>query len=379
VNSLAKSHTECRPLRLDLDEWKVCFGTEEDFEQVNSGSKSEIPAFSEGRAITRVSSIDLHLLGAESNVISVKESSSLPSNYLNREDTLLICGNDWDRRIYQHLGCEPRDVPKLAFVIYDLIPYQFTNYAVDINTASRFAYWISDVAQRADHLFFISKYTQEQFENMLQERGIISNAKLSVIDLPPGVIPNGDVEEPEFSGELEGGFILVVGTIESRKNHKVLISAAREAAYRKESFPQLLFVGSAGWGTRELLHDLNADESLRGKILHKEGVSDAKLRWLYSKCQGVAYPSITEGLGLPILEAKLFQKPIVTSNLPVYDEMNHPCRVSLSPYDVVAWKFAIQAIATMDCLSVDWSVRRLQTWEDCAETIVNAIESVGSP
>jgi glycosyltransferase involved in cell wall biosynthesis len=44
------------------------------------------------------------------------------------------------------------------------------------------------------------------------------------------------------------------------------------------------------------------------------GVNDAQKAWLYAECAGFVFPSLTEGFGLPPLEAMHFGKPVFVSD-----------------------------------------------------------------
>lgn len=289
---------------------------------------------------------------------------------VNPNDVVVIAGNDWDRRIYERISNLNSEEPQLAFVVYDLIPYEYPYYSVDNDTASRFTYWIGDIAQRANFLFFISKFSQNQFNKMLKDRSIESSAKQMVISLTPGITPDGETTPPEFSSEIDLEFVLVVCTIEARKNHQVLVSALRLAKSKNESFPQMVFIGSPGWGTESLLREIRLDENLSDHIIIKAGVSDAELRWLYEKCSSVAYPSIVEGFGLPVLESAVFKKPIVTSDIPVFDEIPHPYRTKVNPYDTEGWKIALQNVGLKPTTESEWQAIQLPTWEDNVKNMV---------
>ncbi len=281
------------------------------------------------------------------------------------DDVVLICGNDWNRRIYEKISSDSATFPKLAFLIYDLIPYEYPNYAVDIDTASQFTYWISDIAQRSSYLFFISKFSQERFNQMLKDRCILSEAKQLVLTLPPGLLPSSDIIEPQFAKRLNEKFILVVSTLEARKNHHVLVSALRLAISKNEDFPQLVFIGSPGWGSESLIRDLFADEKLHDRVILKSGVTDSELRWLYLECSAVAYPSFVEGFGLPVYEAAVFKKSIVTSDCKAFDEIPHPHRVIVNPYDVEGWKNAIQLLAAQNANpNESWPKLDPPTWNE---------------
>jgi glycosyltransferase involved in cell wall biosynthesis len=195
-----------------------------------------------------------------------------------------------------------------------------------------------------------------------------------VISLPPGVIPSSEVSEPSFSADLENSFILVVCTIEARKNHQILIAALRLAISMGEDFPQLVFIGSPGWGTENLVHQIKSEEILRNRIVMKAGVKDAELRWLYQKCGAVAYPSIVEGFGLPVFESAAFRKPIVTSNISVFDEIQHPLRTKVDPYDSMGWKKALQEAAQKKRKEGDWVNTELPNWTDNVEQMLHFLD-----
>ena len=261
---------------------------------------------------------------------------------LRSDDIFLIASNDWERRIYEKLSDHIDFKPRLAFVIYDLIPYEYQHLASNVNTSSKFTFWIGSVAQKAEVLFYISQHTQKAFTKMLSDREIQSQARSYLISLPPAITNDGQGIEPSFTRLLGQRFVLVPCTLEVRKNHKILIAAASEAIRLGEEFPQLVFVGSIGWGYEEICRDIELNESLRGKILHFNKINDGELQWLYKHCLLVAYPSFTEGLGLPILEAHQFGKQVICSTAPVFTEVANADTIFLSPFDAIAWKNEIQ-------------------------------------
>lgn len=110
--------------------------------------------------------------------------------------------------------------------------------------------------------------------------------------------------------QLTQPFILFVGTREPRKNLMRLIEAWEPLA----NDYQLVIAGEAGWDEtkRTLSHP-------QLRFLGK--VSDKELAVLYSEAELLAYPSLYEGFGLPILEAFYFGCPVVTSNVSAMPEV----------------------------------------------------------
>jgi glycosyltransferase involved in cell wall biosynthesis len=291
-----------------------------------------------------------------------------------KEDILLIASNDWDRRSYEHVANQLGFLPKLAVVIYDVIPYSNPEFAVDIKTASRFNFWLSDIAQKSAWFFHISEFTKNEFMKMLKDRCIESYGSHEVLKLPSGLALEGREQEPNFSAFINDIFLLVVGTLEVRKNHKILLTAANEALRRGEEFPQMIFVGSKGWGYDEIRRSLEMDTKLRDKVIHVTKVNDEELRWLYKRCTAVAYPSLIEGLGLPVLEAHTFGKRVICSTAKVFREILDPEDITLSPYDAVAWKNNIQRIFR-EKKNKPKTLVRTSTWEDVVFQIISCLRS----
>lgn len=117
-------------------------------------------------------------------------------------------------------------------------------------------------------------------------------------------------------------FILAVGNAYPHKNLGRLIEAFRKF---KRPDLHLVLAGKKDFFYEELERQARADGV---QNVHFTGfVSDAELRWLYEHARLYVFPSLSEGFGLPGLEAMRHGTPVVSSNatcLPeVYDEAAH--------------------------------------------------------
>ncbi len=169
------------------------------------------------------------------------------------------------------------------------------------------------------------------------------------------VIPNavGEPFVPQGS-RAEGDYVLAVGTREPRKNLPRLAQAARLAGV------ELRVAGAQGWG--------EADAGGDGvRVLGY--VDDDELARLYRGALCVAYPSLYEGFGIPVLEALACGAPVVTSAGTAMEEIADGAAVLVDPRDADAIAGGIrEAIGRRDELAALGPERaRGFTWRAAAE------------
>jgi glycosyltransferase involved in cell wall biosynthesis len=167
------------------------------------------------------------------------------------------------------------------------------------------------------------------------------------------VIPHG-VDEP-FAPEgpaADGEYVLAVGTVEPRKNIPRLAKAARRANV------ELRVAGAPGWG----------DVAVPSLGF----VDDAELASLYRGAACLAYPSLYEGFGLPVLEAMACGTPVVTSIGSAAAQLADGAAVLVDPLDVEAIAAGIEeAVRRRDELRAAGIERaRAFTWPAAARATV---------
>jgi len=110
-------------------------------------------------------------------------------------------------------------------------------------------------------------------------------------------------------------YVLVLGTIEPRKNVKFVFQCLSEhrELFRRYKF---VFVGRWGWGesAQKLFQTYDLlDEASSNAIVFTGFVSDAARDALMAYARVVVYPSRYEGFGLPVIEALSVGTPVITS------------------------------------------------------------------
>jgi glycosyltransferase involved in cell wall biosynthesis len=139
------------------------------------------------------------------------------------------------------------------------------------------------------------------------------------------VVPNGlssnlvHTDAEPVAGLVDTRFALVVGDLAPRKNVRLLLDLWRDVARAAPGF-RLVVLGHPGPHSEETMHRLEELES-DGLAVWLRGASDAALRWCYERATVVLFPTLEEGFGYPLLEARTFGAPVIASTDPALVEV----------------------------------------------------------
>lgn len=138
-------------------------------------------------------------------------------------------------------------------------------------------------------------------------------------------------------------FFTVLGTIEPRKNHLLLLNLWRQMAGENASPPRLCIIGKRGWENENVLDMLDRCDAIRPSVQEFGNLSDGEVQTLMMASRALLFPSFIEGLGIPLLEAAAMNLPCIASDLPVFREIAPENTVFLDPLDGPGWKAAIMS------------------------------------
>jgi glycosyltransferase involved in cell wall biosynthesis len=216
------------------------------------------------------------------------------------------------------------------------------------------------VARAADAIVAVSEFTRGEVVDLLG----VPPERVSVIS--HGVAPAFAAEGPV----AEGDYVLAVSTLEPRKNLPRLLEAFRLADL---DGCELRVVGARGWGGVRVAGE---------RVRWLGEVGDQELARLYRGARCVAYPSLYEGFGLPVLEAMACGAAVVTSTAPAVREVADGAAVAVDGLEASAIAAGLEeAIARRDELGRNGVERAAKfTWREAARRTVAVYRTaVGEP
>jgi glycosyltransferase involved in cell wall biosynthesis len=184
------------------------------------------------------------------------------------------------------------------------------------------------MARRTDVMTAISHHTAQDVRQHLgwaDEITVIPNGARSLVGAE-------QVPLPGWPAEGAKPFLFHLSRMSASKNPQALVALAR-------AWPDMDFV-FCGPPSDEAQH-LRATVQLPNLQFHL-GISDAQKAWAYAHCAGFLFPSLTEGFGLPPIEAMHFGKPVFLSRLTSLPEVGGRAADYFDSFDPDTMKAVVQ-------------------------------------
>jgi len=236
------------------------------------------------------------------------------------------------------------------------------------------------VARRAAAIITVSQHAKREIVAVLQ----VSPEKVHVIYEAAApqyrvITAAAELERVRQRYHLQQPFVLYVGTIEPRKNLTRLVQAFAQAHRRNPEF-ELILVGQLGWQYESLLKAI--EEAQLGSAVRRLGyVPNEDLPALYNLARLLAFPSLYEGFGLPIIEAMACGTPVLTSQGTALAEVAGEAALLIDPLEVAAMVEGLMCLLNTAPLRDELRERGLQraaefSWTRTAAETVKVYEAV---
>jgi glycosyltransferase involved in cell wall biosynthesis len=154
-------------------------------------------------------------------------------------------------------------------------------------------------------------------------------------------------------------FVLFVGSLEPRKNVKLLIKAYAEYLKADPDRYLLVIAGGRGW-LNDDIYALVAELGIERHVRFLGYIQEPDLRCLYSVARVFVYPSIYEGFGLPPLEAMACGAPVITSHTSSLPEVVGDAAILIDPSNVEELFHAMRTVLGDDDLRLQMRKKSLE-------------------
>ncbi len=253
-------------------------------------------------------------------------------------------------RIWLNAGHTGLDVPALAqwvrgagvrpvYLVHDLIPITHPQHCRD-GESTRHSRRMTCALATAAGIVANSAHTLASLSEF---------AASQALPLPPSVVAWPGTPQlppaPATSPVPERPHFVMLGTIEGRKNHQMLLDMWAGLASRSPLPPRLELIGRRGWQAETVFAALDAGVA---GVVEAGALDDAGIAARLAGARALLFPSLAEGYGLPLVEALAAGVPVIASDLPVFEEIGQGVPDLLPPDDPAAWAAAVCDYARPD-------------------------------
>jgi glycosyltransferase involved in cell wall biosynthesis len=214
-----------------------------------------------------------------------------------------------------------------------------------------FRQMIRAAAARAAGTVAVSRFTAARLAEVAAPRAPVTVAPHGVDHerfSPPPADPaaRAGVEASDWALLAPHGirdpYVAFQATLEPRKDVPTLVRAFAAIA-RDHPDLQLVLAGGDGWGAAQV-RDAVARSGAASRILRPGYLPDPAVPALFRRAAAVAYPSLVEGFGLPVLEAMACGAPVVTTTGSATEEVAGDAALLVAPGDAPALARALRAV-----------------------------------
>jgi glycosyltransferase involved in cell wall biosynthesis len=337
-----------------------------------AGSLVELP----GALIKAIARCFRDTDGAAVRQVRALKEATIASVSLDRPDILLVPELFYDLQrvaFFRSIGTNASQ--RLRFIVYDLMPLLHPEYfAPDISYAVVCGYY--SMIREIPQCGFISKWTQETYCRRLLRsrdiRGIVLRLGSDGLGAKPA--------KPLLQRPLD---FCVVGTIEPRKNHALVLDAFEHLLRSVEGL-RLTFLGRLGWADAQVTERIR--QMAAGNCPGFAWISDADdncIRQHVERARATVYVSSAEGFGLPPVESLWLGTPVIASrNLPSLEEVGS-CGVHVvDPLDAATLREAVRLFlddSFAEAKAREASAVTLPTWASFARQVAAWCHSEEQP
>ena len=254
---------------------------------------------------------------------------------------------------------------KIVYLVYDLIMVNPELKHLYFPGNRDFACYLKWISLNCDAVIYGGRTSLNDAEKYFSTKGLRVPVGYSI---KFGGDFIGDPPEDKCKGFLQelgidGDFILAVGSIEPRKNYKLIYYALQIYAkkFGVNNLPHLIIVGKE-YDDKDLYLTIRKSPVLSEKI-HIIQPADYQLAYLYKQCKFTLLPSLYEGWSLALPESLDYGKLCVCSDVAPLKEIAEDLCIFIDKADPVAWADTIHKLLTNETLLKALTEKITRNWK----------------
>ena len=271
---------------------------------------------------------------------------------------------------------------RIVTQLYDLIPITHPQFCHE-NTTANFILYTGAIVKYTDLVITNSGATVRALDALCDQLSMPHKncvvVPLSSDFAKKAAKPSDDETLSEVTKIAAAGrYILMLGTVEPRKNHALVLDALESGLVGEDM--SVVIAGRIGWNVEALEKRIRSHKLLGKQLYFVERPSDAAVDYLYHHAFAVAFPTFNEGFGLPIIEAFLRGAPVLASDIEVLHEVAGEFADYFDPHDKDDF---LRCLKTLMNDEAAYQSRRDRLkgykpypWDACAAAMLQALESL---
>lgn len=247
--------------------------------------------------------------------------------------------------IYQFFNfvIPPNISGKVITTIHDLTYILYPD-TMDPSNRIRLEKDMHRTTKRADYIITISESSKNDIIKYLG----IDKSKIEVIY--PGVdetykkiLSNYEITVVKNKYNINGRYLLYLGTLEPRKNIETIIRAYNCFKKSSKENIKLVLAGKKGW-LYDSIFKMVEEYGLKEEVIFTDYIDDGDKAPLYQGAEIFLFPSLYEGFGIPVIEAMASRTPVITSNSSSLPEAAGNAAIITDPLDYKEISSSIERI-----------------------------------
>lgn len=294
-------------------------------------------------------------------------------------DVLVLGDQSWNYQAWMGAQKASSQGAKIVLFVHDLIPLRYPEFCNWLFTRA-FESWLLKMVGIVDAIVCNSRSTQHDLLEYLRERQMVAP--------PSGYFRLGsDLDGGTSVGEIRATLrsfaagpvacFMTLGTIEPRKNHGVVLDAF-DTLWGAGQDVHLVICGASNPESAGLVQRIVQHPERGRRLLWLTDATDAEVAWMLQTFRALIFPSLAEGFGLPLVEARVHGCPVIASDLEVFIETA----------DAGVWSFPRDSCAALASLIAHHAAadRRAEagrqdafSWSQSADQLMRVINGLLGP